>query len=159
VLSPWLTDHHDLRSRRVPAGKSREHQRNHPSRAAGMGAIPRKRALRLAPRLLVVDKMRQCDQVEDRYRARRRFCTVVVFLQSEEDRRVLPGGAKPSSLCFVPEEEVLARLKVARPFEPSRNAVGLEQLEQSPDERRVVFRICVDGGLAVTISSQQALFL
>ena len=51
---------------------------------------------------------------------------------------------------------VLARLQLTRPGQPPRIAVGLKELEHSPDQAGVVLGVGVDRRLAVAKSSQQA---
>src|SRR5204863_9197654 len=104
----------------------------------GALAVARKGALRLAPRLAVVDEMRERQQIEDGDGARRRLGAVVILFQPQQDRGIAPGGAEPAAILVVPEARVLLRLQLARPREPRRIAAGLEQLEQSPGERGVV---------------------
>src|SRR5262245_49937170 len=99
--------------------------------------------------------MREREEIEDRDRAGRRLGAIVVLLQAQEHRVVLPCRAEPSALDWIPEQRVLAVLQRLRPFEPPRIAVGLKQLEQTEDEIRVVLGVAVDTGFSLAVSPQQ----
>ena len=99
--------------------------------------------------------MHQREKVLDRHRAGRRLRAVVLLLDPQEHGRIVPGGGEPAAALFVPEKRVLAGLQLDRPVEPRRVARSLEQLQQPPDEVRVVLRVAVDGDGAVAGASPQ----
>ena len=103
----------------------------------------------------IAREVREGQQIPRADAARRRLGAVVLLLHPHQHRRVVPGRAEPAAALRVPEQVVLRALQRQRPVEPCRIAIGLKQLEQAEDQKRVVLGVRLDRGIALAIPAQQ----
>ena len=155
VLCVRRPDDHDLPQPGMVGGEVGQHVRHGTRRladgrtAAGECALDARRCRR------IWGQVHETQQVGHRHRTGGRLGAVVVLLHPQQDARVVTGRREPSARDVVPEPVVELRLEIARPLQPRRLAGGLEQLEQSPGQIRVILGIRVDGRVACPPAAQQ----
>src|SRR4029453_13183041 len=81
----------------------------------------------------------------------------MIFLGSQQHRRIVARGAEPAAIHVIPEELVLALLKFSRPCEPLDVTTRLKQFQESGDQERIVLGVAFNRLVAATIPSQQDL--
>src|SRR5262249_11712821 len=124
--------------------------------AAGARTVASERPLdSLLTHAIIISHMREHQQIADRNGTRGWFRAVVVFLEPQQHRGVAARRAEPAAFLLVPEPRVLLLLQLVHPREPEWIAVALEQLQESPDEARVIFGVRLDTGLSVAIAAKQ----
>src|SRR6185503_2022365 len=148
-------DRHNLGPPCVPEREVPRHERHDADDLGQAGTVPLERPLRPRHQRGVARELREADQIAGGHRRGRGLGAVVVLLEPQEHRRIVAGRAEPAAVARVEEQRGLNFSQLDCPIEPGRIAGGLEQLNQSPRETRIVFAESVNCRLAITIPANE----